>query len=434
MIKESLELRHIGKSFGAVRVLDDINFKLTSGKIYGLAGENGAGKSTTMKIINGAYIADEGEIVIDGETAHFTSPLSAQEAGIGMVYQELNMLPDLSVAENVFISRLSDRKSGYINWNSLHERTGELLKMLDLKLDTHTRLGELKVAHQQLVAIVRALSIECKVVILDEPTSALTEKDSAIVLDAVRRLKELGYIIIYISHKLQEMLTATDEIIVFRNGKKIGQYESKTLDEERLSELIAGRKLEAKFPKKRYPQGKELLRFDHVCVEGYLEDISFTLYEGDILGFATVGGAVYGICTLMPFLMYGNTFTNDPNMPYYMLNSFLMTLVALSLSFLIGTLVHSEEALSPVVNVVSLGMSFLCGVFVDLEILGKGVRTFAQFLPAYWYEVATGLLANNSSLSSAQQASLYTCYGMQVLFAAAILGVAMVISRLRQSA
>ena len=153
-----------------------------------------------------------------------------------------------------------------------------------------------------------------------------------------------------------------------------------------------------------------------------------------ILGFATVGGAVYGICTLMPFLMYGSTFTNDPNMPYYMLNSFLMTLVALSLSFLIGTLVHSEEALSPVVNVVSLGMSFLCGVFVDLEILGKGVRTFAQFLPAYWYEVATGLLANNSSLSSAQQASLYTCYGMQVLFAAAILGVAMVISRLRQSA
>ena len=153
-----------------------------------------------------------------------------------------------------------------------------------------------------------------------------------------------------------------------------------------------------------------------------------------ILGFATVGGAVYGICTLMPFLMYGSTFTNDPNMPYYMLNSFLMTLVALSLSFLIGTLVHSEEALSPVVNVVSLGMSFLCGVFVDLEILGKSVRTFAQFLPAYWYEVATGLLANNSSLSSAQQASLYTCYGMQVLFAAAILGVAMVISRLRQSA
>lgn len=291
MIKESLELRHICKSFGTVRVLDDINFKLTSGKIYGLAGENGAGKSTTMKIINGAYIADEGEIIIDGETAHFTSPLSAQEAGIGMVYQELNMLPDLSVTENVFISCLSDSKVGYINWNRLHERTRELLKMLELELDTHTRLGELKVAHQQLVAIVRALSIECKVVILDEPTSALTEKDSALVLDAIKRLKDLGYIIIYISHKLQEMLAVTDEIIVFRNGRKIGQYESAGLDEERLSELIAGRKLEAKFPKKRYPQGKELLRFEHVSVEGYLKDISFTLYEGDILGFAGLLGA-----------------------------------------------------------------------------------------------------------------------------------------------
>ncbi|MEZ3488247.1 MAG: ABC transporter permease [Lachnospiraceae bacterium] len=153
-----------------------------------------------------------------------------------------------------------------------------------------------------------------------------------------------------------------------------------------------------------------------------------------ILGFATVGVAVYGICTLMPFLMYGKTFANDPNLPYYLLNSFLMTLVALSLSFLIGTLVRSEEVISAVVNVVSLGMSFLCGVFVDLEILGKGVRTFAQFLPAYWYEVANELLANNSVFSHAQQMSLYTCYGLQILFAAAILGIALVISRFSQTA
>lgn len=153
-----------------------------------------------------------------------------------------------------------------------------------------------------------------------------------------------------------------------------------------------------------------------------------------ILGFATVGLAVYGICTLMPFLIYRNAFINDPNLPYYLLNSFLMALVALSLSFLIGTLVHNEEIISAVVNVISLGMSFLCGVFVDLEILGKGVRTFAQFLPVYWYEVATELLANNSALSHTQQMSLYTCYGLQVLFAVAILGVAMVISRFRQTA
>ena len=152
------------------------------------------------------------------------------------------------------------------------------------------------------------------------------------------------------------------------------------------------------------------------------------------LGVAVVGIAVYGLCTLMPFLMYGKTFMKDPNMPYYLVNSFMMTLVSLSLSFLIGTLVRREEIISAIVNVVSLGMSFLCGVFVELEVLGKGVRTFAQFLPAYWYEVANGILSNNSSLSPAQQTSLYTCYGLQVLFAAAILGVAMVISRIRQTA
>ncbi len=151
------------------------------------------------------------------------------------------------------------------------------------------------------------------------------------------------------------------------------------------------------------------------------------------LGITFVGIAVYGLCTLMPFLMYGETFMKDPNMPYYLINSFMMTLVSLSLSFLIGTLISREEVISAIVNVISLGMSFLCGVFVDLEILGKGVRTFAQFLPAYWYEVANGILSNNNSFSHAQQLSLYTCYGLQVLFAAAILGVAMVISRIRQT-
>ncbi len=153
-----------------------------------------------------------------------------------------------------------------------------------------------------------------------------------------------------------------------------------------------------------------------------------------VLGYATVGLGVYGVCTLMPLLMYGKSFINDPNMPYYLLNSFLMTIVSLSLSFLIGTLVSKEEVVSAVVNVVSLGMSFLCGVFVELEILGKGVRTFAQFLPAYWYEVANGLLSNNNTFSHGQQMSLYTCFGLQVLFAAAILGVAMVVSRVRQTA
>lgn len=291
MIQESLELRGICKSFGGVQALRDIDFQLHSGMVYGLAGENGAGKSTTMKIINGAYQPDRGEILLDGAPVRFSAPLDAQRAGIGMVYQELNMLPDLSVAENVFISHLSERRSGYVDWKTLHQKTRELLESLEIDIDTHTQLGSLKVAHQQLIAIVRALSRNCKVIILDEPTSALTDKDGVQVLKTVRKLKELGYIVIYISHKLQEVLSVTDEIIVFRNGEKIGNYASGDLDEPALAELIAGRKLESKFPKKKFPLGEELLRFEHVSVEGRVRDISFTLHKGEILGFAGLLGA-----------------------------------------------------------------------------------------------------------------------------------------------
>ena len=153
-----------------------------------------------------------------------------------------------------------------------------------------------------------------------------------------------------------------------------------------------------------------------------------------VLGYVLVGIIVWLICTLMPFLLYREDFVNDPNMPYYLVNSFLMTLVALSLAFLVSTLISRNELISAVVNVISLGMSFLCGVFVDLDILGKGVRTFAQFLPVYWYELANKLLADNQSLSLAQTVSLLTDYGMQLLFAAVILGVALVISRNRRTA
>ncbi len=291
MIQERLELKGICKSFGGIKALDDISFELHSGMVYGLAGENGAGKSTTMKIINGAYTADQGEILADGKRVRIASPQDAQKMGVGMVYQELNMLPDLSVAENIFISHLTQSKTGFIDWKKLHQEARELLHMMEIDIDTHVPLGELKVAHQQLVAIVRALSRNCKVVILDEPTSALTDHDGEAVIRAVKRLKDLGYIVIYISHKLKEVLEVTDEVIVFRNGKKVGNYPSDELDESKLAELIAGRKLETKFPKKIFEKGGELLRFEHVSVEGLLDDISFSLHEGEILGIAGLLGA-----------------------------------------------------------------------------------------------------------------------------------------------
>ncbi len=153
-----------------------------------------------------------------------------------------------------------------------------------------------------------------------------------------------------------------------------------------------------------------------------------------VLGYILVGIIVWLICILMPFLLYRKDFVNDPNMPYYLMNSFLMTLVSLSLAFLVSTLISRDELISVIVNIISLGMSFLCGVFVDLDILGKGVRTFAQFLPVYWYELANKLLAGNQSLSRAQTVTLLTDYGMQLLSAAVIFGIALVISRNRQTA
>lgn len=144
MIQDKLELRGICKSFGGIKALEDINLELHSGMVYGLAGENGAGKSTTMKIINGAYVADEGEILVDGVVTKITSPLDAQKIGVGMVYQELNMLPDLNIAENIFISHLSEKKTGFINWKKIHEKAKGLLQMMEIDIDTHVRLGELK--------------------------------------------------------------------------------------------------------------------------------------------------------------------------------------------------------------------------------------------------------------------------------------------------
>jgi len=305
MIKEKFELKGICKSFGGIKAIDDISLELHSGMVYGLAGENGAGKSTTMKIINGAYVADKGEILIDGVPVKINSPLDAQKQGIGMVYQELNMLPDLSVAENIFISHLSDRKSGRIDWKDIHERARKLLSTMEIDIDTNKKLGDLKIAHQQLIAIVRALSKDCKLVILDEPTSSLTDKDSQYVLAAVKRLKKLGYIVIYISHKLPEVLQITDEVIVFRNGKKIGSYKSDELTEDQLAELIAGRKIESKFPKEVFEKGKELLKVEHLTVPGLLNDVSFTVHQGEIFGISGLLGAGKSEVAKALFGVYG---------------------------------------------------------------------------------------------------------------------------------
>jgi len=306
---EKLELSHVYKSFDNINALTDIGFVLNKGHVCGLLGENGAGKSTLMKILNGVLQPDKGEIRLNGEPIRFSSPSKAKELGIEMVYQELNMLPNLSVMENIYISQLHNNRAGYIRWKALRLETIEWIEKLKVDLDPDIHVGKLKVAHQQIVAIIRALATNCSLLILDEPTSALTAKDTQTLLDLLRRLKELDYIIIFISHKLDEVLQISDEVVVIRNGEKVGMFPTCELSQNQLAELIAGRKLEKKFPKVKYPIGDVILDVQNVTVPGLLEDISFTLCKGKILGFSGLLGSGKTEVAKLLFGVFGGNYS-----------------------------------------------------------------------------------------------------------------------------
>lgn len=288
---DSIKLESISKYYEGVVALKDVSCQFEKGKVYGLVGENGAGKSTLVKIINGTILPDQGNYYIDGKAAVLRSPSEASKTGIGMVYQELNLIPNLSVMENMFISHLSKSKAGIVDWKTLQKKAQQYLDIFHLDINPKEKICNLKVAYQQIIAIIRAYAMECSVLILDEPTSALPLKDIGTVLDVVRRLVELDCIVIYISHKLDEIFQVCDEIVALRNGEKIGNFSIQEITKNGLVEQIAGRKLENKFPKRKFQRGAEILRFEHVSVEGYLQDINFTLYKGEILGFAGLLGA-----------------------------------------------------------------------------------------------------------------------------------------------
>lgn len=286
-----LELRHITKRFFGVTVLDSVSFELAEAEIHGLLGENGAGKSTLMKVLNGALLPDQGEVVVQGRPIRLSSPQEALRHGIGMVYQELNLLPHLSVAENIFASRLPLTKLRTVDWTKLADQATKRLEMLGVDMDVHRRVRELSVAEQQVVAIARALVSECRVLVLDEPTSALSHKDVKSLFLVIRRLKEHGVAVVFISHKLGEVLEITDRVTVLRNGQKVGSLWTRETSEEQLTELVAGRAISGKYPKVDTTPSNEVLRVEHLSVKGRLEDISFTLRKGEILGIVGLLGA-----------------------------------------------------------------------------------------------------------------------------------------------
>ena len=286
-----LEMKNIDKHFGGVHALDNVNFTLKHGEVHALVGENGAGKSTLMKILIGLYSPDFGEIIFDGEKADFKSVKDAQDIGISMIFQEFNQVKVMSVMENIFLGREPKTKSGAVDFKKMYHQSKALLWELGLDLDPKTRIFDLTVAKHQLVEIVKAISLNAKIIIMDEPTSALSLNEIEYLLTMVRALRDQGKAIVYISHKMEEIFNVCDSVTVLRDGKFIHTGKVSEVKEKDLIRMMVDREVSELFPKQKSQIGKVLLEVKNLTVTGKFENISFDLRKGEILGVAGLMGA-----------------------------------------------------------------------------------------------------------------------------------------------
>jgi inositol transport system ATP-binding protein len=285
-----LELQHISKSFPGVKALDDVNFKLRKGTVHVLCGENGAGKSTLMKIIDGVYQADEGDIFINGKKAKIESPFQAKKYGIAMIFQELSYVPDLTLEENLILGSWP-RKGAGIDWRGIRKRTEDLLLQENLSYSPETKLRSLSVSDIQMIEVLKAVSYGAKIIIMDEPTSALTGNEVEVLFKKIDELKKRNVSIIYISHKMEEIFRIADEITVFRDGKSIVTKPACELNVDSVVEYMVGRKIENQYPKIHIPIGDELLRVENLTKINVFEGINFDVKAGEIVGFSGLMGA-----------------------------------------------------------------------------------------------------------------------------------------------
>ncbi|MDR8391727.1 sugar ABC transporter ATP-binding protein [Aliifodinibius sp. S!AR15-10] len=286
-----LLMENITKRFPGVLALDDVKFDLKRGEVHVLLGENGAGKSTLMKILSGAYEKDDGTIWIDGEQREISSPRYAQELGIGIIYQEFNLNPFLSVAENIFLGREPTLAPGVINWKRLFAKAQEILDELNVNINSKEEVGDLGVAMQQMVEVAKALSLNARILIMDEPTAALSRHEIQQLFRIIRHLKKQGVAVIYISHRLEEIFEIGDRVTVLRDGKYIDTRPVKSISRDELVRLMVNRDLDEQIPKKKAKLGPVVLRVDNLCVDNRLHDIEFSLRKGEVLGIAGLMGA-----------------------------------------------------------------------------------------------------------------------------------------------
>jgi ribose transport system ATP-binding protein len=290
---ELLRLEGISKSFPGVRALHNVHMEVNRGEVHALLGENGAGKSTLMKILSGAYTRDGGAIYWQGQPVEIRSPKAAQEMGIGIIYQEFNLVAQLSIAENVWMGRefFKNKALHLIDWPEMYRRTSALLEEVHVTLDPRRPVAGLGVAHQQMVEIAKALSLDARLLIMDEPTSALAEAEIQQLFTVIRKLKERGVAVIFISHHLDEVFEICDRGTILRDGEFIQTVDLHTATTDDLIQLMVGRSLDQQYPKGASHTGQEALRVEGLNLAGVLHDINFTAYTGEVLGLAGLIGA-----------------------------------------------------------------------------------------------------------------------------------------------
>jgi len=286
-----LEMQDISKKFPGVLALDRVSLSVKSGEIHALLGENGAGKSTLVKILAGAYQKDEGSILLDGRTVDIHSAHQAQQLGISIIYQELNLIPQLSVAENIFLGRLIRRRTGAVDWGEMCRQAQQMLDKLEVRIDARADVRSLGIAQMQMVEVAKALSLQSRVLIMDEPTASLTGKETDMLFGVMRRLKEEGVAIIYISHHLDEVLEVCDRATILRDGVNVTAVEVKDTTLDELIRFMVGRDLTEKYPKTKADLGEEIFRVERLAAGKRVRDVSFSVRAGEVLGIAGLVGA-----------------------------------------------------------------------------------------------------------------------------------------------
>jgi len=287
-----IEMTGISKSFDGNSVLKNVEFSVKKGEIHALMGENGAGKSTLMKILTGIYARDTGEVKVRGKLVDFKNPKEAEHAGIAVIHQELNILPDLTVAENLFLgNEKTFGKSGILKTKEMNKKAKLILGELGLNVDVKTVARELSVGKQQIIEIAKAMSSNAEVIVMDEPTAALTEREIVSLFETIRALQSNGVSFVYISHRMEEIFALCDRITILRDGNYVGVKEIKETSFDEIVQMMVGRELGERFPERNATIGEVKLTASGLTRNGHFEDISFELRKGEVLGIAGLMGA-----------------------------------------------------------------------------------------------------------------------------------------------